>query len=708
MKILVTGSHGSLGRAFIGYLNERGIAYCTFDRQNPENTESDFDSAVNFAGLTPHSVTSGNADMRVANVASTEHLILYLKGKKLSRLVHIGTSAEYGPSPRALSEKSPPRPRNEYGKTKLEQSQLIEKFAKESKVKTFNLRVFNLLGIPRDPSRERKFIDEHILQSLASGANPIVVSNAKDTRDYVDLLDVFDAILAALTTKKGSGYELINIGTGKATSLEQLVSLFASEMNRKVKIRNTARTSDRYVADASKASRILGWRAKKTIAAIVRDTVGGRKKVLIVGAGKATEMVLDELGKDPRSDIIAIGIVDDNTKKKGSSIRGVKVLGTLKDIPRLCSQQRIDQILISVPSAGSDVAARVASLAPTGTPIKVLPSISSVILGSVDLSYVRDIDAGDIVGRPLIKSDQERIIAAADGKTFLITGGAGSIGSEITRQLFDSRAKKIVVLDASEEGVFNLSEELKQHAQIGRPELVFRIGNIRDRVRLEEVANETQLDVIIHAAAYKHVPLMEENPGEAKKTNEEGTQNLLDLAVERGIHDFVLVSTDKAVNPPNIMGKTKRAAELAVKQCAKEHPEMRLIAVRFGNVLNSSGSMLPTFLRQIRTRSPLTVTHKEVTRYFMSIPEAASLVLTSWIIGKNGQILLLDMGRPMKILDFAEKLIRMHGLVPYKDIPITEIGLRPGEKLHEELAYDPSRIRASSAPRIFIAEDLDS
>lgn len=429
-------------------------------------------------------------------------------------------------------------------------------------------------------------------------------------------------------------------------------------------------------------------------------------RVLIVGAGLAGRKTFEQIKKEHRSDILVVGFVDDDLKKQKTLIGGVPVLGTIDNIPRLIKTENIDQVLISTPSVGGEFVTRVTRLLPPGISIKVLPSISSVILGKVDLSYIRDIDPSDLIGRPLVKSNQEIISEKAKGKSFLVTGGAGSIGSEIVRQLYDSKAKRVIVLDSWEEGVYHLLEELGPKHGPERPELKAFIGNIRDKKRIEEILELFPVDVIIHAAAYKHLPLMEDNPGEAKKTNYQGTKNMFDAAVTHGVKDFVLISTDKAVNPSCVMGETKRRAELLVKEYARKHKKHRFCAVRFGNVLNSSGSIVPKFLRQIQNRTSVTITDKEMTRYFMSIPEAVSLVLSSWVISKNGQILLLDMGEPIKILDLAINLIRIHGLEPHKDIEIKETGIRKGEKIHEELAYGKKEIKPSALERIFIAEEI--
>jgi FlaA1/EpsC-like NDP-sugar epimerase len=433
-----------------------------------------------------------------------------------------------------------------------------------------------------------------------------------------------------------------------------------------------------------------------------------RKRVLIIGAGAAGRKVVLEIRKEKRADIVPVGFLDDDQKKRQSRVAGLPVLGTLSDLPRIAKARKVDQILISTPSVGREFVQRVTRLVPAGIDIKILPSIASVISGKVDLSFVRDVDPSDLIGRPLIKSDQRFISKHAKGKTFLITGGAGSIGSELVRQLFNSHAKRIIIVDSWEEGIYHVTEELAENAYAGQPEVHAFIGNIRDKKRMGEIMRRFKVNVILHAAAYKHVPLMEDNADEAKKTNVAGTKNMLELAHTHGVKDFVLISTDKAVNPKSVMGKTKRAAELLVKQYARKYPKSRFCAVRFGNVVNSSGSIIPKFLKQIRSRSPVTITDRAMTRYFMSIPEAISLVLLSWIQAKNGQILILDMGKPVKIIDLATNLIKMHGLEPHKDIVIREVGARPGEKMHEQLAYDKSRLRPSADKRIFIAEEISN
>lgn len=435
-------------------------------------------------------------------------------------------------------------------------------------------------------------------------------------------------------------------------------------------------------------------------------TIGSQGRILVVGAGAAGRAVVRELAKARQPGFVIAGFVDDDPRKLGKPIGKSHVIGTIADLPKIVAARAIDQVLISVPSSGADLVARIADLLPAGFPIKILPSATSVLLKGVELSYIRDLGPPDFVSQALSKPDQKLIARRAAGKTFLVTGGAGSIGSEIVRQLRSMGAKRVVVLDSREEGIFNLLEEFNPSGgRRDNPNIVARIGSIRDVERLNEIFAEFPFDAVIHAAALKHVPLMEENPGEARKTNVIGTRNVLEACARHKIQDFVLISTDKAVRPISVLGATKREAELLVKAYARRFRKRRFIAVRFGNVLNSSGSVIPTFVQQIQNRRAVTVTDSEATRYFISIPQAVSLTLTAWTIGRSGQILLLDMGSPVRILDLALHLIRLHGLEPYKDVPVEVIGLRPGEKTHEELSYEGA-LKRSIADRIYIAEEI--
>ncbi|OGC80249.1 hypothetical protein A2943_00025 [Candidatus Adlerbacteria bacterium RIFCSPLOWO2_01_FULL_51_16] len=714
-RVLITGGNGFLGGAFAAFLRKKAVPYVLYDRKDPEDIPSDITEVVHFAGLTPYSKTKKGTvhdDLyHAANVEETKKLLKVLeKHTAIKRLVHIGSAAEYGVGPKPFLETSREKPVNVYGQSKVAQTALIKEFAKKHRIKTQTLRIFNVMGFPKQSSpglTGRPTLFEALFEQFGPAfTGEIKIGSKRDVRDLVALEDIMQAIFAALETKKGGRYEIINIGSGRGTTLGDMVKIFGSLVNKEYTITEGSKTFTCSIANVAKAKRLLGWEATTTLEEGVRALLGNKKRVLIVGAGVAGEMLVKEIKKENRTDILVLGFVDDDKKKQGKLISGFKVLGTVNDLPDIIEEKSIEQVLVSTPSIGKEMVNQVTSLLPVHVSIKVLPSVSSIILGKVDFSYVRDIDPSDLVGRPLIKTEQERISQKAKGKTFLVTGGAGSIGSEIVRQLYDSKAKCVIILDSWEEGIFNMLEALRAIKDADRPLLKAYIGNIRDRERVEEILKNHRVDVIVHAAAYKHVPLMEENSDEAYKTNYLGTKNVLDLAQKYDIADFVLVSTDKAVNPSSVMGSSKRKAELLVQEFAQKNPGKRFCAVRFGNVLNSSGSVLPIFLRQIRAHSAVTITHADMTRYFMSIPEAVSLVLLSWIIAKNGQILLLDMGEPIKILDFAINLIRIHGLEPYIDIPITITGIRPGEKIHEELTYDKNKLRKSIVPRIYIAEEI--
>lgn len=715
MKVLVTGSNGFFGRMFVEFLTRRNIAFVAYDRMHPERIPDDVTAVVHFGGLTPHSPVKGkpptSAAYFKANVEGTKTLLDALSEKPtLMRFVHIGSASEYGFADHPLTENERPNPEDAYGKSKAAQSALIEAFARVRNIPTFNLRVFNVTGISHSLNLSgfvstRPHLFSFLMDEFKKGTPAsIVVNNESDVRDFVSPEDVLEAIYRALTVKVKNVYELVNISSGRGVSVADVVRIFGAVLDVSYILKSRTKVARSSVGAPQKAKQVLGWKATASLEEKIREYVGKRNRLIIVGAGVAAGMVLDEIKKENRDDVTVVGFVDDDLKKQGKYIRGIPVLGRVDDLSRLVKEKKAGQVLISTPSRGKEVTARVEQLLPFGFPIKILPSVSSVILGKVDLSYIRDLNLSDLISRPLVKSNQAFIAKHAKKKTFLVTGGAGSIGSEIVRQLVDSGAKGIVVFDSWEEGVFNLLEEM--HSLKGVSKVIGRIGNVRDKARLSEVFDEFNFDAVLHAAAYKHVPLMEENPNEAEKTNVLGTKNVLEATRLHKVKDFVLISTDKAVRPSSIMGKTKRKAEILVKGYAKKNLKTSFSAVRFGNVLNSSGSAIPKFMKQIRARQPVTITHKEMTRYFMSIPEAVSLVLTSWIIAKNGQILLLDMGEPVRILDLAEKLIRIHGLKPYVDIPIVETGIRRGEKIHEELSYDPLHLKPAPAKRIFIAEEL--
>ncbi len=424
--------------------------------------------------------------------------------------------------------------------------------------------------------------------------------------------------------------------------------------------------------------------------------------VLIIGAGVAGQMVAKELTRSVVYKSKVIGYLDDDIKKIGQTYHRFRVLDKIGNIKKIIKDKKIEEVIIAVPSQSQLVAKKVDDLlGSTDIKIRILPALAPVILGKVNLSFLKDVEPSDLLGRPLVQSDQKKIVESTKGMTFLITGAAGSIGSEIVYQLSLTNAKKIACLDSWEEGCFKLVEKYKGQS---KPEIEVYVGNVRDKDRVDEVFRKVKPDVVFHAAAYKHVPLMEENKTEADKTNVGGTENCLNASVKYAVSGFVLISTDKAVNPSSHMGTTKRKAELMVMRQAKLAKKGKFLSVRFGNVLNSSGSVVPTFVSQVKNGGPVTITDKNMTRFFMTIPEAVSLVLQSWILGENGRIYVLDMGEPVKIISLAEEIIRHFGLEPGKDIMIKEIGVRPGEKLYEELSYKKEKLHTTSNPKIFIAE----
>lgn len=416
----------------------------------------------------------------------------------------------------------------------------------------------------------------------------------------------------------------------------------------------------------------------------------GQARTLIVGAGESGSLVVSRMlaGSD---EIVGcpVGYVDDSKRKIGRRIHGVKVLGDCGDIPRICKQQSIDQIVVAIPSGTQKQKRRVYDLCmKTGCKVLTLPEkvkdIPEEQLGKVP---IRDVEVSDLLAREEVALDEGLVGTYLNGTTVLVTGGGGSIGSELVRQLLPARPAKIVLFDIYENTVYELYHEIAGKAREAGIEIVTEIGSITHMPALEEVFDRHNPQVIFHAAAHKHVPLMESNPREAVENNVFGTLNVVRMAHERGCSHFILISTDKAVNPANVMGATKRMCEMIVQHYA-QFSKTVFASVRFGNVLGSHGSVIPLFKRQLKAGGPITLTHQDITRYFMTIPEAARLVITAGALASGGEIFVLDMGEPVRIYDLAENLIRLSGLTVGEDIEIKVTGLRPGEKLYEELNMD--------------------
>jgi FlaA1/EpsC-like NDP-sugar epimerase len=424
-------------------------------------------------------------------------------------------------------------------------------------------------------------------------------------------------------------------------------------------------------------------------------------RVLIVGAGDAGQAIAREIRQNPRLQFKAVGFVDDDAQKQGVAFQGVKVLGRQDDLARICHNKDIDEVIIAIPSAtGPQVRGIVEKCQEAGVKFKTLPGVGDLIDGRVSVQSIRDVALEDLLGREPIVLEVDRIRAYLKGKRVLVSGAGGSIGSEICRQIARFQPGKLILFDNAETPLFNIERELVEHF----PEIPLSpvVGDIRYRARVEAVFDQYLPEVVFHAAAYKHVPMMEHNPAEAVNNNVRGSQVLADAAHEHVVETFVMISTDKAVNPTNVMGASKRAAELYVQGLARES-RTRFVTVRFGNVLGSNGSVVPIFREQIAKGGPVTVTHPEVTRFFMTIPEATQLVLQAGSMGKGGEILLLDMGQPVRILHLAEELIRLSGLRPHEDIEIVFTGLRPGEKLYEELLLTGEGIVPTTHASIMIA-----
>lgn len=431
---------------------------------------------------------------------------------------------------------------------------------------------------------------------------------------------------------------------------------------------------------------------------------GVSKNVLVIGAGSAGSIFLNFTKIDPESNYHVVGFVDDNPSKYMNSIGGVKVLGNRNDIPTLCHDLQVDEILIAIPTL--DIKSRkdiVNICTKTGCHVKIMPTLEGFTNDNA-LPEIRNVNIEDLLARDTIILDDNGIEDSLNGKTVLVTGGGGSIGSELCRQLIKYNPGLLIILDIYENNAYDLQNELISDYPGQDIEVI--IASVRDKKRLDDIFRRYRPDIVFHAAAHKHVPLMEFSPGEAVKNNVFGTYNVAKCADENNVGKFVMISTDKAVNPTNVMGATKRMCEMIV-QAMNKISRTSFVAVRFGNVLGSNGSVIPLFKKQIAAGGPVTVTHKEITRFFMTIPEAAQLVLQASCFAKGGEIFILDMGEPVKIYDLAQNLIRLSGFVPDKDIKIEITGLRPGEKLYEELLMNEEGLKNTEHNKIYIGKPLE-
>ena len=429
------------------------------------------------------------------------------------------------------------------------------------------------------------------------------------------------------------------------------------------------------------------------------------KKVIIVGAGSAGNIILKEIQTSNKIRYNVVGFVDNDKNKIGTYISGVKVLGEPENIKLYADITDADLIIIAIPTATAKEIKRLSNLClETSCELKILPGIYQMLDGEISVSRLRNVDVQDLLGREPINLNNDEVMGYIKGEVVLVTGGGGSIGSELCRQIASHEPKQLIVLDIYENSAYEIEQELKRtHPELN---LLTLIASVRDSVKMDDVFRTYKPGIVFHAAAHKHVPLMETSPNEAVKNNIIGTYKVVKCADRYKVKRFVQISTDKAVNPTNIMGATKRVCEMIIQAFAKKS-ETKFVAVRFGNVLGSNGSVIPLFKKQIAEGGPVTVTHKDIIRYFMTIPEAVSLVLQAGAYAEGGEIFVLDMGEQVKIYDLAYKLIKLSGFEPEKDIEIKITGLRPGEKLYEERLMAEEGLKKTANDRISIGKPLE-
>ena len=433
----------------------------------------------------------------------------------------------------------------------------------------------------------------------------------------------------------------------------------------------------------------------------------GRDRVMIIGAGRAGQTLIKEMLSSSKMNVQVCCIIDDNPNKKGRVLEGIPIVGNRYDIVDAVKKYEINRIIYAIPATTGKNRKDILNICKdTGCRMQTVPGVYQLVNGEVSVSKLRDVEITDLLGRAQVKVNNDEILAAIKGKTVLVTGGGGSIGSELCRQIAKANPKKLVIFDIYENNAYAIQQELiRKYGD--NLNLDVRIGSVRNTNRIRWMMDAYRPDVVFHAAAHKHVPLMEDSPNEAIKNNVIGTYKTARAAAEAGVKKFVLISTDKAVNPTNIMGASKRLCEMVVQMMNRKCPDTDFVAVRFGNVLGSNGSVIPLFKQQLAEGGPVTVTDKNIIRYFMTIPEAVSLVLQAAYYAKGGEIFVLDMGDPVRIDDMARNLIRLSGYEPDVDIMIEYTGLRPGEKLYEELLMDEEGLQETENKLIYIGKPIE-
>ena len=431
----------------------------------------------------------------------------------------------------------------------------------------------------------------------------------------------------------------------------------------------------------------------------------GGKRTMLIGGGQAGAMVMREFLYSAHSENKVVCIIDDDKSKRGSYLRGVRIVGGVMDIPTVVCKYNVEEIVLAIPSASRKQRQRILEICQqTGCRLRTLPGLYQLANGEVNIQQIREVDIEDLLGRDTVQVDLNEVAGYIEGKVVLVTGGGGSIGSELCRQAAAQHPKQLIIFDIYENNAYDVQMELQRtHPEL---DLIVLIGSVRDRQRVMNIFDQYRPDLVCHAAAHKHVPLMEASPFEAIKNNVFGTYNVAQAADQFGTKRFILISTDKAVNPTNVMGASKRICEMIV-QMMNERSATEYVAVRFGNVLGSAGSVIPLFRKQIKAGGPVTVTDKNVIRYFMTIPEAVQLIFQAGAYARGGEIFVLDMGDPVRIDDLARNMIRLSGFEPDVDIPIVYTGLRPGEKLYEELLLNGEGMKKTKNDLIYIGHEID-
>ena len=449
----------------------------------------------------------------------------------------------------------------------------------------------------------------------------------------------------------------------------------------------------------------FGYRLLRSVRHRSFEKSDKKARTMIIGAGQAGAMLLKEINTSAYTHYNVICFIDDDKRKHGRYLSGVKIAGDRNDIVRLAEEYRIERIIVAMPSADNKVIRDILNIcAQTGCKLKKIPGIYQLVNGNVTVNDIKNVEIEDLLGREQIKVDLDEIMGYVKNKTVLVTGGGGSIGSELCRQIAGHNPKQLVIVDIYENNAYDIQQELiKKYSEL---DLVVLIASVRNTHRMNQIFAKYRPDIVYHAAAHKHVPLMEASPNEAIKNNVFGTYKTALAAAKYKTKKFVLISTDKAVNPTNIMGASKRICEMIIQMLNKDYPDTNFVAVRFGNVLGSNGSVIPLFKRQIKEGGPVTVTDPKIIRYFMTIPEAVSLVLQAGVYAKGGEIFVLDMGEPVKILDLAKNLIRLSGYTE-DEIEIKFTGLRPGEKLYEELLMSEEGLQDTKNSLIHIGRPLE-